>query len=37
MGYAAQQNLPFGPRVILRLLESEKEEINTQETGLIAR
>lgn len=34
MGYLAQRNLPFGPGVIVRLLELVKEEISSQETGM---
>jgi hypothetical protein len=37
MGYAAQRNLPFGPGVIVNLLELVKEEINTQESAGLAR
>lgn len=34
MGYSAQRNLPFGPGVIVRLLEMVREEISSQETGM---
>ena len=37
MGYAAQRNLPFGPGVIVKLLDLVKDEINTQESAGLAR